>query len=216
MAINILIAEDQAIFREGIKAALANVDYLKIIAEAVNGEDAINKAIEHKPDVILMDINMPIKNGDEATEAIKKLMPNTKVIALTINEDYESLRKMNVAGAEAYLLKTTERSEIIKAIETVYQGNTYYCSNTQQRLNKMMQQSIKTYTPEQISNQFSSREMQVLNALCAYKHTKQIAAELDLSARTIEGIKARLQEKLNVADSIGLVLHAVKYGLVKL
>jgi DNA-binding NarL/FixJ family response regulator len=216
MPIKVLIVEDQEIFRQGLTTALADIDYIQIVGEATNGAEAVAQAKANKPDVVLMDMNMPVMQGDEATQAIKAFDANIRVVALTINEDYDSLRRMNIAGAEAYLIKTASKTEIVKAIETVYEGNAYYCSNTQQRLNKMMQDSVKGYTPEQIKNMFTTREMQVLNGLCAYKHTKQIASELDLSARTIEGIKAKLQEKMDVADSVGIVLYAVKYGLVKL
>ncbi len=214
--IKIMIAEDHEIYREGLKMALSDIGNIKLIAEAINGQQIVELVINEQPQVVLMDLNMPILNGVEATKKIKALFPEVNIIALTVNDDYESLHKMNEAGARGYLLKTTDKKEIIEAIETVALGKSFYCKDTKLRLKDLFENEIKFKSKSEVSFELSDKEMMVLKLLCDNKSTKEIAGILDASVRTVEGIKGRIAQKFDVPDTVGIVLFAIKNKIVKM
>ncbi len=214
--IKVAIAEDHLIFREGLKKTLEDVPEITVIIEADNGQVLLQKIIEQQPHVILMDINMPNINGVAATEKVKALFPEIQIIALTANDDYETLHLMNKAGARGYLMKTSDKAEIVAAINAVYDGKSYYCGDTKVRLQELLENDLLHNTKDLKTYDLNERELQVIKLLCDNNSTKQIASIMDLSVRTIEGIKGRLQEKLKVPDTVGIVLFAIKHKIVKI
>ena len=214
-AISYIIADDHAIFRQGIKFSLSEDKSLQCIGEAGDGDELMKLLHNGLPDVILMDLKMPGTDGVAATKEIKRLYPGIKVIVLTMYDDEQYIIHMLDIGANAYLVKNTEPSEIINAIHTVFQ-NDYYFSDM---VSKAMLKSIvnkKKITPRfDHAVQLNDRETEILKLICKECTTAEIAEQLYLSQRTVEGLRTGMLEKVGVRNTAGLVLFAAKNGLAE-
>ncbi|HEY6978250.1 MAG TPA: response regulator transcription factor [Chitinophagaceae bacterium] len=211
--IRIAIADDHKIYREGLKLCLSSDKNLKIISETENGADLL-KAIEHHlPDIIIMDLNMPVMDGMEATKIIRKKYEHVKILVVTMYDSEKFVIYLMENGANGYLLKNAEPAEIIKAIYTVHE-NGYYFNDL---VNKILLKSLVTKHDLKLSFnkniKLTEREQQALKLICEEKTTEEIAQILSLSSRVIEGIRERLIEKVGVRNTAGLVMFAVKNGL---
>ena len=210
----IAIADDSRIFREGLKKCMASDKALEVIVEAGNGEELINNFEKQQPDVVIMDLKMPIMDGMEATQLIRKRFPAVKVLVVTMYEDDEFIIHLMEMGANGYLLKNTEPDEIRKSIYAVH-GNGYYFNDLVNKalLTKLM---IKNnFNPSFNQNiEFSEREEEVLKLICEEKTAAEIAKELFLSPDSVDGIRQRLIEKVGVRNTAGLVMFAIKNGIV--
>lgn len=213
--ISYIIADDHAIFRQGIKFSLSEDNSLQCIGEAGDGDELMKLLHNGLPDVILMDLKMPGTDGVAATKEIKRLYPGIKVIVLTMYDDEQYIIHMLDIGANAYLVKNTEPSEIINAIHTVFQ-NDYYFSDM---VSKAMLKSIvnkKKITPRfDHAVQLNDRETEILKLICKECTTAEIAEQLYLSQRTVEGLRTGMLEKVGVRNTAGLVLFAAKNGLAE-
>ena len=213
--ISYIIADDHAIFRQGIKFSLSEDKSLQCIGEAGDGDELMKLLHNGLPDVILMDLKMPGTDGVAATKEIKRLYPGIKVIVLTMYDDEQYIIHMLDIGANAYLVKNTEPSEIINAIHTVFQ-NDYYFSDM---VSKAMLKSIvnkKKITPRfDHAVQLNDRETEILKLICKECTTAEIAEQLYLSQRTVEGLRTGMLEKVGVRNTAGLVLFAAKNGLAE-
>ena len=213
--ISYIIADDHAIFRQGIKFSLSEDKSLQCIGEAGDGDELMKLLHNGLPDVILMDLKMPGTDGVPATKEIKRLYPGIKVIVLTMYDDEQYIIHMLDIGANAYLVKNTEPSEIINAIHTVFQ-NDYYFSDM---VSKAMLKSIvnkKKITPRfDHAVQLNDRETEILKLICKECTTAEIAEQLYLSQRTVEGLRTGMLEKVGVRNTAGLVLFAAKNGLAE-
>jgi len=212
--IKIIIAEDHALYRDGLKTMLSLHDEFEIIAEAVNGGELIKLFEFLRPDVVLMDINMPEVNGIEATKFVAEHFKDTKVIAITMNDEKSSIMDMMDAGANGYVLKSEDKEEIIKAIETVMNGDDYYSKNVENSIINLIH-SKKSTDNYKKSVYFNEKELKLINYLCEEFNSDEIAKTMFLSKKTIDGLRLKIKNELNVRNSIGIVKYAIKNGLYR-
>ncbi len=212
--IKVAIADDHKIFRKGVILSLRQYTNIKFVLEAENGEELLAGLAAAEPDVVLMDLRMPVKDGIEATKAISKDFPKIHVIVLTMYEDERFVSHLMENGANGYLLKSADPSEIKKAIiEVVAKG--YYLNNF---VNKVLLKKshartkiIPSLTSEIV---ISDKEREVLRLLCMEFTATEIAQKMDISPRTVEAIKDRLMARFNVKNTAGLVFFAVRNNLI--
>jgi DNA-binding NarL/FixJ family response regulator len=214
--IRIVLADDHEIFRDGFNVMLRKQTDINLVGEAANGMELIEITGRLMPDIILTDIKMPGVDGIEATRILTKLYPGINIIALSMFDDDNLIIDMLEAGAKGYLLKSAQKNEIIEAVKTVYKNETYYCKNTSTRLIQMIAQSrFNPYTEIQ-KPVFSKNEIDMIILICQGATNKEIAAKLFLSTRTIEGYREKIQEKMNVKNTAGIVIYAIKAGIYKI
>lgn len=212
--IKVAIADDHQIFRKGVILSLRSYTNIKFVLEAENGEELLAGLAEAEPDVILMDLRMPGKDGIETTKAVNKLYPNIHVLVLTMYEDERFVTHLMENGANGYLLKSSDPSEIKKAIFEVYSKG-YYLNNFVNRiLLKKSHNKVKSIPTLNSEIQISDKEKQVIRLLCMEYTAQEIAKEMEISARTVEAIKDRLMERFGVKNSVGLVFFAMKNSLI--
>ena len=212
--IQLAIADDYKIYREGLKKCIANDTSLEVIFEADNGEDLIAGFEKQLPDVVIMDLKMPIMDGMEATQIIRKKFPSVKVLVVTMYEDDKFIIHLMEIGANGYLLKNAEPDEIRKSIYAVYENGYYFNDLVNKALLKklVIKNNIKPSFNQNV--EFSEREHEVLKLICEEKTAAEIAKEIFLSPRSVEGIRQRLIEKVGVRNTAGLVMFAIKNGIV--
>lgn len=214
--IRLVIADDHEIFRDGLSLMLSKQKNLVLTGQASDGVSLIDLVIRLKPDIILTDIKMPIMDGVAATRKIIKLLPNTKIIALSMFDEENLIVDILEAGAKGYLLKNADKSEILEAIHTVYENNNYYCRHTSDRLASLLVKSKFAPKKDQkaIPADFNDRELEIIKYICQQYTAQQMAEKLFLSKRTIEGYRTRILEKMNVKNTAGVVIYAMKYHLI--
>ena len=212
--ITYIIADDHLIFRQGLKYALADDKTLKLVSEADNGRMLLQQIAQHRPDVVLLDLKMPEMDGIEATREIHALHPAVKILMLTSYSDEHFILHLLEQGINGYLLKNAEPDEIKKAIHSVYDHDYYFnqlLNNTMLRTITRKNTDLKFKEPAKLND----RETNVLQLICQEKTTAEIAAEIFLSPRTVEGIRTTLIEKLGVRNTAGLVIYAIKHGVIR-
>ena len=215
MAICILIADDHTLVRSGFRSLIEDRDLFEVIGEASNGRETVSLARELKPNVILMDINMPDLNGMEATRQIVDFDPSIKIIGLSIYSDKIFISGMLKAGASGYLLKDCQPDELVEAIFAVRHNEVYISS-------KIMGTVIGDYRKFLLQENASpdvlltEREREVLQLIAEGKNTKQIASDLSVSVKTIETHRQNLMHKLDIYNVQDLVKYAIKFGIITL
>jgi DNA-binding NarL/FixJ family response regulator len=212
--IKVAIADDHALFRTGVKTSLSGRKDIQMIAEAENGMQLLNLLKHIKPDVILLDIHMPIMDGYTTLPEIKKLYPEMKVIMLSMNNDASIITKMMEIGANSYLTKESDSETIYQAIRTCYEQEFFFNDLT----NKALLNGLRTKRPAEMSApdvHLTDKEVTILKLMCEEKSTKEIADIVDLSPRTVEAIRDKLKTKTGVKSMAGLVMYAVKAGIVE-
>lgn len=212
--IKVAIADDHKIFRKGVILSLRQYTNIKFVLEAENGEELLTSLPAAEPDVVLMDLRMPVKDGIEATKIISRQYPNLHVIVLTMYEDERFVSHLMENGANGYLLKSADPAEIKKAIvEVMARG--YYLNNF---VNKILlkKSHARTKSVPSLTNEvvISDKEREVLRLLCMEFTATEIAQKMEISPRTVEAIKDRLMERYNVKNTAGLVFFAVKNNLI--
>lgn len=212
--IKIAIADDYKIYRDGLKVGLSADDSIEIIFEADNGEDLMKALESNTPDVILMDLKMPILDGMEATKLVRQKYPTIKVLIITMYEDDKFIIHLMENGANGYLLKNAEPGEILKSIYAVFENGYYFNDVVNKALLKklVLKNNFKPSFNQNID--LTEREQEVLKMICEEKTAAEIAKEIFLSPRSVEGIRQRLIEKVGVRNTAGLVMFAVKNGIV--
>ncbi len=212
--IKVAIADDHKIFRKGVILSMRSYSNIKFVMEADNGEDLLAKIPESEPDVILCDLKMPVKDGIDTTKLITKNFPNIRVIILTMYEDERFVGHLMDFGAAGYLLKSTDPTEIKKAIMDVMRTGFYlnpFVNKVLIKKNYSKQKFNPSLTSEVV---LSDREKEVLTLVCMEFTASEIAAKMDISSRTVEAIKDRLMERFGVKNSVGLVFYAMKNSLI--
>jgi len=210
-SVEIIIVEDHVIFREGIKKVLAEISGVKVMAEAENGEQFLKLLEKLTPDIVIMDLKMPVMGGMEATEKALKLYPNLKIIVLTLFGDEEYLYSMVLKGISGYLLKTTSLNNLERAIHMVSNGEQYYSSE----LNGLLAKRLRQFSANEIPV-FSAKETELLALLSKGMSTEEMAEKMCLSKRTIEGYRTKLLQKTGLSNTINLVIYAIRNKLVTL
>ncbi|MGO9612823.1 MAG: response regulator transcription factor [Dissulfurispiraceae bacterium] len=214
--IRVLIADDHALVREGIAAFLRLSDDIEVVGEAADGIEAINRADELKPDIVLMDIGMPKLGGLEATVEIRKTNPSIKIIVLTQYDDREYISRFLKAGVSGYLLKKAVGSELINAIRAVSRGEFYLFSSVASELVESYLGKRKEISEENLYEKLTDREKQVLKLIAeGYSH-KEVANLLNISAKTVIAHQTNISEKLNIHSRTALVKFAISKGIIKL
>jgi len=211
--IRILLADDHEIFRDGFRVMLKKQKEFALVAEAANGQELIETALLCQPDVIVTDIKMPIMDGIEATKKLRGLLPQVNVIALSMFGDEHLIVDMLEAGAKGYLLKNANKEEVFEALKTVAQNGTYYCNHTSQKLARLI--AVSNYNPEKKPERviFTDRELEVIQLICQQYATKEIADKLGLSPRTIESHRVKILEKMDVKNTAGIVIYAIRHKI---
>jgi DNA-binding NarL/FixJ family response regulator len=214
--ISILIVDDHNIVRQGLKALLAAEPDLIILAEAQTGREAVNLAAKLHPEVIIMDLAMPLLNGWEATRQILKAAPSARVVVLSTYDSDEHVQQAIAAGAAAYLIKQTAAADLVKAIHEVKKGNAFFSPAIAQRLREQTCRSLSEGEPPKTRNvELTPREAEVLQLIAEGFANKQIAGELGLSVKTVEKHRQQVMNKLNLHDTASLVRHAAAKGIIE-
>ena len=215
--IRVMIADDHAILRAGLRSLLALQEDMELIAEAIDGQDAVSKAEQNKPDVLLMDITMPGMNGIEALKHVRNVSPESRVLILTMHDDHAYLRSVLAAGGSGYLVKRAADTELLAAIRTVHQGRSYIdvgLDNNQLQAVLDNEEQETTDAGGRSLDTLSERERQVLELVAlGYTH-KEVGEELSVSVKTVETYRSRLSEKLGLRSRAELVKFALDRGLL--
>jgi len=211
--IKVLIADDHPLFRQGIKQILELEKDITVVAQAANGDDAVQLAREQKPDVILMDINMPGSNGLQAIKEIKDENINSKIIVLTIHEDREYLIKTIQMGAEGYVLKDAEPQVLIDAIRNVHMGQSYIQPNMTKELVMEFNRITLNNRERNGENRLTAREREVLKLIAEGMINKEIATKLYISEKTVKNHVSSIFRKLNVSDRTQAAIYAIKHNI---
>lgn len=213
--ISVIIADDHTFFREGLVKVLQIAKRFQVVGEASNGEELIALAIEHQPNVLIVDINMPVLNGIEAIHKIASLGIPSKVIGLTMHTDNTTLLKMLNAGAMSILDKNTSKDELYEAIDSlVLHNRLYFPAATNAKMLSLLSSANVRPAPD-TTEFFTERELDVIRLVCADFANKEIADQLELSPRTVESHRVRIMEKMGVKSVAGLVAYAFSHGLVQ-
>ena len=213
MAIKIMIADDHSMIREGLKNLLELDGDIQVIAEAVDGEDCLNKLQVVKPDVLLLDINMPKKNGLEVLKSLKSKKSKLKVLVLTVHNEIEYLMKAVDIGVNGYVLKDSESAELKKAIFTVAEGESYIQPSLIPALNAKM---IETNKDAEKIKSLTKRELDVLKVLAVGMYNKEVGKRLEISERTVKNHVSNIFKKLGVTDRTQAAVFAIRNNLVQI
>jgi DNA-binding NarL/FixJ family response regulator len=215
--ITVLLAEDHLIVREGLRALLKLEEGIEVIGEAENGRQAVELAGSLHPDVVVMDIAMPMLNGMEATRQILQAVPGTKVLMLSAYSDDAYVSLVMAIGASGYLIKQTAAHVLPKAIRIVHQGKTFFSPVISRRFDHHRQKAHERGDLRAKKNaaQLSSREMEVLQLIAEGKANKETAEHLHISIKTVEKHRQSLMDKLNIHDTAGLTRHAIATGIIE-
>ena len=213
MAIKIMITDDHSMIREGLKNLLELDGDIEVIAEAVDGEDCLDKLLTVTPDVLLLDINMPKMNGLEVLKKLKERKSKVKVLVLTVHNETEYLMKAVEIGINGYVLKDSESAELKKAICAINDGENYIQPSLIPSLNSKM---IEKNEDEIKIESLTKRELQVLKELAIGKFNRDIAKEMEISERTVKNHISSIFKKLDVTDRTQAAVFAIKNDLIKI
>jgi len=211
--LRIVLADDHAVVREGLRAVVSAQPDMRVVGEAADGEAAWRAAKELAPDVLVMDLSMPVLGGAEATARIRHDCPTVKVLALTVHEERVYITQLLRAGASGYVLKRSASSELVRAVRTVAAGGTYIDPSIAGTLVEGYLDAAGA-AEQQPHDTLSERERQVLVRIARGFSNKEIAAELSLSVKTVETYKARVAEKLGLHTRVEIVRYAAQHGLL--
>jgi DNA-binding NarL/FixJ family response regulator len=213
--ISVLLADDHTVVRQGLRALLEVEPDIQIVGEAGTGREAVELVKSLSPDVVLMDIAMPLLNGLEGTRQIIKQMRSSRVLILSSYNDDEYVQQSIAAGAAGYLLKQSAAKDIVKAIREIHQGKSCFSPAISKRLMEQYRHSLLNGgLVTKRTNLLTSREQEVLQLIAEGRLNKQIAGELNLSIKTVEKHRQALMNKLGIHDIAGLTRYAIAKGIV--
>jgi len=213
--ITILIAEDHAIVRHGLRRMIEVETDLEVIGEAQDGRQAVEMAKKLHPDVVLMDVSMPMLNGLEATRQVIKALPNTKVLILSAHGDSTYISSSMESGAMGFLLKQSSAQELYRAIREAHHGEKVFSPSISKRLDHLDSQSFGRMGMSKKATELTSREREVLQLVAEGKANKQTAAELGIGIKTVEKHREHLMQKLDIHNTAGLTRYAICAGVIE-
>jgi len=214
MNLRIILADDHAIFREGLRALLQDQPHMEVLAEAEDGREAVRLARELKPDLVVMDVTMPGLNGVDATHQITSASPKIKVIALSMHADQRRVAEMLAAGASGYLLKNSAFEELLQAIQAVVEHGNYFSPPV---IGPIVRDYLKLSSREQPSgSSLTPREREVLQLLAEGNSSKEAAFLLHLNVKTVDTHRQRIMKKLDLHNLADLTKYAIREGLTSL
>jgi DNA-binding NarL/FixJ family response regulator len=214
--ITVLLAEDHMIVREGFRKMLDFEDDFSVVGEAPDGRKAVALAVKLRPDVVVMDIAMPLLNGLEATKQILKALPATKVLILSAHSDDAYVNNATESGAVGFLLKQTSAHDVCQAVREVHNGKTFFSPSISKRRDRLNPPSLDRKGqrhPKAV--QLTSREMEVLQLIAEGKANKETADELGIGMKTVEKHREHLMQKLDIHDTAGLTRYAISAGIIE-
>ncbi|MFT4545777.1 MAG: DNA-binding NarL/FixJ family response regulator [Granulosicoccus sp.] len=212
--INVLITDDHEMIRKGIGSLLSDETNVKVIGTASDGSEAVEFCANNEVDVVLMDLQMPIMSGVEATKVITAKHPNTKVLAVTINEETSFITEVLQAGATGYIMKHSPKAVIVSAIEDVANGKKHFSSEVIKKMSAEFKSGNNSHARDPSQVRMTKKEQQVLDLLVREKSNQEIGLALECSIRTIDTHKRNIIRKLGVRNVIGLIKYALKNNLV--
>ncbi|MBI5443844.1 MAG: response regulator transcription factor [Deltaproteobacteria bacterium] len=210
----VLLADDHGIVRKGLRSLLESEPEVRVVAEATDGKEAVRLAEELEPDVVIMDIAMPLLNGIEATARITKARPDTRVIVLSMHSDESYLARALTAGAKGYLLKESAEEVLVRAVETVMSGRPFFSPEISKFLMDDYVRQLEQRGPQDSFDLLTDREKEILQLLAEGKTNKDVAVLLELSVYTVETHRTNLMKKLGLHNTAEIVLYAVRRKLV--
>jgi DNA-binding NarL/FixJ family response regulator len=210
--LRILVADDSTAFREGLAALLASVDGLALVGEATGGDEAIRAALELQPDVVLMDLNMPGRNGIEATRAIVSSAPHIAVLVLTMHEDDDSVFSAVQAGARGYLVKGARQAELLRALHAVADGGAVFGPAIARRMVAFFAAAAQASSTARFPD-LTAREREILELVARGRSNAQIAEQLVLSAKTVRNHVSNIFTKIHVVDRSQAIVKAREAGI---
>jgi DNA-binding NarL/FixJ family response regulator len=213
--IGVLLVDDHTVVRQGLRALLNSEQDIEVLGEAENGRQAVMAARKTPPDIVVMDVAMPLLNGLEATRQILKAVPTAKILVLTSYGDDECVEQLMRAGASGYLIKQTAANELLKAIREVQRGNAFFSPAIAKRLRDQCREVFTSGRPARKTSELTSRESEVLQLIAEGFSNKQIAGELTISIKTVEKHRQQVMNKLNIHDVAGLTRYAISKGMVE-
>jgi len=210
--IRVLVADDHTIVRQGIVSLLRDSGRCEVVAEAANGLEAVERALETKPDIALIDLTMPRLNGMEVVRRIRAELPATKVLVLTVHDDEEYVLPVVRAGATGYLLKNAASTELVDAVQALFDGKAFFGPEAA----RVMAEQLRNPdgAPADPYQRLTPREREVFHLVVEGKSSKEVSRLLGISVKTAENHRARLMEKLDVHNTAGLVKYAARKGLL--
>ena len=211
--IRVVIADDHELFRDGLKLMLQKAPNISLAGEAENGKDLLQLVEQTSPDVVITDIKMPVMDGVEAAKKMTETYPAISIIALSMFDDDELILEMLEAGAMGYLLKNADKTELIDAINSVYNNKPYYCKQTSGRLARAIANSRHQERNKAKEPVFSDREKEIIVLICQEYTNKDIGEKLFLSPRTVEGYRMKIMEKMNARNTVGVAVAAIRMGI---
>lgn len=214
--IRVLLAEDHTIVRKGLRALLEDAKGIVVIDEAENGHEAVDKSNQHQPDVVLMDISMPLLNGLEATRQIKEKIPNIKVIILTMHADEEYVMQGLRAGADGYLVKQTAPAELVAAVQAAYHGDSFLSPSISRKVIEEYVRGAESKTKYDSYESLTRREREVLQLVAEGLSIREIAEHLYISEKTARAHRANLMNKLELHNIAALTIYALRKGVIRL
>ncbi len=210
MPITVFLADDHAVIRDGLKYILQAQNDIAVVGDAADGRDAVKQVEKLKPDVVVMDISMPELNGIDATQQIHAVLPQTRIIILSMHSTVEHVARALQAGARGYLLKESAGIEVVEAVRAVRAGQRHL---SQQITATVIDDYLQTRQPTSPLERLSPREREVLQLVVEGKSSAQISKTLSLSTKTVETYRSRLMEKLDVKSVAELVRFAIQHGV---
>lgn len=210
---NLILVDDHPIYLDGLESILSTVNQFNIIGTANHGRNALSLIEKNTPDVLITDLNMPEMDGITLTRKVKEIFPSIKVLVLSMLTDRETVEKIMDAEAEGFVLKTANKSELVKAISTVAEGDTYYSNEI---MNIMLARYKRKEKQEEAAQELTARELEILQLIAQELTSEKIADQLFISRRTVETHRRNILEKTNCTTLIGLLKYAVRHNLIQL
>lgn len=217
--IRIALVDDHSLFRKGLKVLLSSRKDFSIVADVGSGEEFLEVLMQAQPDVVFMDYAMPQMNGAETTRRALEMLPDMKVITLSMFGDNAYYSDMMSSGAKGFLLKDSEFAEVVEAVETVFEGGTYFSASLLESLSHSLRSTGATASvADDIAeaDRLSEREIEVLLAICQGLSTQEIADKLFISKRTVDKHRANILEKSGCKNTASLVVYAIRNGFVEI
>lgn len=211
--IKVIIADDHEIYRDGLRMVLSKQPDFDLIGEAADGKELIELVNAKLPDIVISDVKMPNMDGVTATRHLAEHFPHIGIIALTMFDEEELIIDMLEAGAKGYLLKNADKYEIVEAVKSVYNQQPYYCRHTSNKLAQMVAKSKFNPHKLQFKPDFNERELEIITSICNGLTSKEIAEKIFLSVRTIEGLRMKIMEKMDVKNTAGIIIYAIRHHL---
>jgi DNA-binding NarL/FixJ family response regulator len=214
MLTRVVLADDHSVVRQGLRAWLERSGHVQVVGEAADGREAVAVVEQLQPDVVIMDIAMPMLNGIDATAQITRRNPDTKVIILSMHTDESYILRALGAGAKGYLLKESTETDVLPAVQSVRDGKPYFTPSIARLLLEDYMRSLKQNNLQDSYDLLTEREREVLQLLAQGKSNKEVAQVLDLSPHTIDSHRTNMMQKLNLHNTAEIVLYVVRKGII--